>query len=270
MNYQGITALITGASSGIGLEFTRELHKKGANVILVARRKELLDSISQELNNLRLNSAEYHCCNLADDTELNQLLDLLRSKEIHLLVNNAGRGSFGELHTLSLTEEVELLNTNVTAELKLVHTVITKQLELLKAVDNKNVGVIIVSSIAAFSPVPFMATYAASKAFNLIHGIALHFEYKENGIKVLTVCPGPVATQFGGVARVPGEMTNIKRDTPYAVVKDSLSAFEKGRCWVVVGGIGKLLGISRLLPYTLKTAITKKMLLNSLKQYTKK
>jgi uncharacterized protein len=266
MEFKGKNILITGASSGIGREFAVQLHSLGANLLLLARREELLKEITFGFNELRPNSTEYIVADLSLNIELEEVLKELRARRIDILINNAGRGSFGEFHRLELEDEQNMVQLNSLAQLALVHTALKKQQQLKAEGESGLLGVIIISSVAGFSPVPFMSTYAASKAFNFIHGISLHHEYRSTGINVLTVCPGPVATEFGGVARVPGELTNIKRDKTEQVVKESLDAFKKQRAWIVVGRIGRIVGLSRFIPYNIKTALTKRMLLGSLRK----
>ena len=199
MNFKDATVLVTGASAGIGKEFARQFHGLGSSLILVARREDRLRDACDEFNKIRDGSARFFCVDLAkDDERMEELLSYIRGNRIDILVNNAGRGSFGYFHTLSLDDELEMVALNVSATLKLSHSVIPQMKE------RRSGAIISVSSVVGFQPLPFMATYAATKVFNLNHALSLRHELSEYGIRVLTVCPGPTETEFKGVANLSG------------------------------------------------------------------
>lgn len=251
--------LITGASSGIGAEFARQLHSAGANLVLVARRADRLAEIAERLNAKRPNSVEVVVADLANSAELDRVADLIRNSRIDILINNAGKGSFGPYESLDLRHELELVRLNINATITLAHAVIP-QLKKRRAG-----AIVVVSSIAAFQPLPYMATYAATKAFNYTHSHGLRAELRPYGVNVLAVCPGPTATEFGGVARVPGEMTNLRRDSTEMVVEKSIAAIQSGRGTVIPGLRSWIVAqFSRCVPVTLSTAITERILRGSL------
>jgi len=255
MNYSNV--VITGASSGIGAECAKQFHALGGNVVLVARREDRLKEICEVLNGVRCGSASYRIVNLANpnDSAFLALEDELRNSHVDVLINNAGFGSFGEFAALPLERELEMINLNVIATTRLSHAVLGN----MKA--RGSGALVILSSIAGFQPIPSMSTYAATKAFSLSQGLALHFEYAPYGVKVLTVCPGPVETEFGGVARVPGMVTGGVRDTPDQVVTELIAALNRGKAWIIPCLRARLLSIgSRLLPRTLTTYLTGRML----------
>ena len=127
--------------------------------------------------------------------------------------------------------------------------------------ERKEGEIISLSSIAGFQPLPLMSTYAATKAFNLFHSLGLKEELREFGINVLAVCPGPVATEFGGVARVPGTMTGGTRDSAESVVRSSLKALRHEKAFVVPCLRGKLISLpSRLLSKSLTSRRVYKVL----------
>jgi hypothetical protein len=257
-------AVITGASSGIGKEFALQLHEKGYDLLLVARRAELLKSLADELNAVRADSVQFQVVDLTRREELQELELVLQKLSVTLLVNNAGRGSFGEFDTLSLESEEEMVALNISATMRLAHAVLPGMKE------RKRGGLISISSIAGFQPLPFMATYAATKSFNLVHSLGLWYELRPYKVKVTVVCPGPTATEFGGVARVPGMVTGTGRSSVHAVVAESLRAYDKGRVVVIPCLKAKLLGtLSRITPVTLGTWITGKMLKPVLRAVTK-
>lgn len=249
-DYSNKTALITGASSGIGLEFARQIHSRGARVVLIARRETLLREECQKLNALRAASAEYLKLDLTDSEDLIKALEYVNSSKVDILVNNAGHGSFGAFAELDLNREISQLRLNIESTVVLAHQAIRKM-------QISGSGALIsVSSVAAFQPLPFMATYSATKAFNYIHSTALREELKDSGIRVLTVCPGPTATEFGGAARVPGTMTGVPRDEVEMVVRESLKALDKNRPFVVTGLRSKFAALfSVLLPASISSKI---------------
>lgn len=258
------TALITGASSGIGREFAVQLHAKGYNIVALARRKERLESLCAELNEKRIDSALFLAVDLTremGDSSFAVVQDFLAEHTIDLLVNNAGRGSFGHFDEIDIESEVAMVELNIIATMRLLHVVLPE----MKA--RKSGGLISISSIAGFQPLPFMATYAGTKVFNLFHSIALRAELKKSNIPVTIVCPGPVATEFGGVARVPGTVTGGARDTPDGVVREAIAAFESRRAIVFPGWRAKVMAIaSRFLPMTLTTGLMRRLLFPALQR----
>lgn len=251
--------MITGASSGIGAEFARQFNSLGARVVLIARREEKLEKLKKELNSLRENSAEYLICDLCSDFELDFMVKYIRDHKIDILINNAGCGSFGFYEELDIDKEVDQVKLNIIATQKLSHAIIPQ----LKA--RKEGAIISTSSIAAFQPLPYMSTYAATKSFNYTHSLGLRAELSDFGVKVLVVCPGPTATEFGGVARVPGKMTGVSRDSVEKVVKISIKALRKNKAFVITGFRAKLYSIpSRFFPVSLSLRLVKKALYSSL------
>ncbi len=262
MEISGKYAVITGASSGIGLEFAKQLHAKGANILLIARRENLLSQTCAKLNSIRSNSAEFLSADLTLRGEgsgvvksLDQVADIIKARTVDILVNNAGFGSFGLFEQLEIAREELMVALNVVAPLVLTHTVIPQM-------KSRGVGAIInVSSVAAFQPIPYMATYAATKGFNFMHSLAIRSELSHYGVRVIALCPGPTETEFGGVARVPGEITGIHRDSVDLVVGRALSALASNRSFVVPGFKSWLISLaSRIVPKTISTRITKRML----------
>lgn len=233
--YAQQTAMITGASAGIGKAFADLLHEQGASVILVARRESLLQEMCERYNLARADSARYVALDLCDEGDLEELEGYMRANRIDILVNNAGRGSFGVFDELPLCEELQMIALNVVATTRLSHAVIPQ----MKA--RKTGAILVISSVAAFQPLPFMSSYAATKAFDFFHAVGLFAELRPHGVDVIAVCPGPTATEFGGVARVPGTATGMFRDHPRTVAEQSLSALRKRKPYVVTGVRSKLL-----------------------------
>jgi len=259
-DFQNKKVLITGASSGIGLEFGRQFHAAGANVCLVARREELLAKEVAQLNLLREGSASFIAADIASEG-VEEVLEHIRSTRVDILINNAGRGSFGQFEDLPIADEVQMVQLNVISTMRLAHAVIPA----MKA--RKEGAIISVSSIAGFQALPFMSTYAATKAFNLFHSMGLRYELRSYNVKVLTVCPGPVDTEFSGVARLPGTVTGFARDSAASVVSESINALRKNCAFVLPGLRAKLMGFGvNLMPRSFTTFITSKFLKDTLQR----
>lgn len=265
----GRVVLVTGASSGIGREFALQIHRAGAKrIIAVARRSQELSELCDELNSVRPESAVARMVDLTkrgdDDDTLDSLVRFVQEHEIDILVNNAGFGSFGYFEEIDIEHEISMVALNVEATLRLAHAAIPRMKK------QRTGGIISVSSIAGFQPLPYMATYAATKAVNHSHSVALREELKPFGVRVLTVCPGPVATEFAGVARVPGEVTAGPRNEAEDVVRESLAAFERNQAVVVPCIQAKFLTfLIRITPLKLSTWIAGKALERSLRAVRK-
>lgn len=267
MEYQGQTALITGASSGIGAGYAVALHRRGAKVVLVARRETQLRSIADTLNAQRPDSASVVVADLgrregsASVWGVFELAEYIRKHRVDMLVNNAGRGSFGYFADQRIEDEVQMVELNVLAPIMLTSAVLPQMKE-------RRAGAIVhVSSIAAFQPLPYMTTYAATKVFNYFFSMGLRYEARSFGIRVLAVCPGPTATEFGGVARVPGTVTGMFRDTVADVVEESLSSLARDRARVVTGWRSKFMALSSsVFPAPFTAAIVARLLAGVLRK----
>ncbi len=253
-------ALITGASSGLGAEFARQLHAKGYSLVLVARREELLRELIRSFDSSSGQKAEFLVADLASHSGIASVVDYISRNKVDLLINNAGFGSFGYFETLSLTRELEMVDLNVKAPLILSHAVIPQMKQ------RKDGAILNVSSIAAYQPIPYMSTYSATKGFELNYSLALRYELAPYGVRVITLCPGPVATEFGGVARVPGTATGIPRDTAEEVVREGIEALLLNKAAVVPCLRARCLYYAAaLLPRTWSTWITGQLLKAPLK-----
>lgn len=249
------TALITGASSGIGEVFARKLAARGQNLLLVARSEERLSALASELARAHNVTATHFAADLTDESAPARLFAEAerRGLEVETLVNNAGFGSVGEFHKLDVESELRMIDLNVRALVDLSH-------RFLLPMRARGRGAIInVASTASFQPVPFMATYAATKAFVLSFSMALWEENRAAGVRVLALCPGSTDTNF---FRVAGTETppNITQ-TPEAVVATALRALDAGKSHVVSGWGNFLMAeSSRLAPRSLVTRIAGKIL----------
>ena len=220
------TALVTGASSGIGEQFARQLSGRGYELLLVARRTDRLQRLADELPT----NAEVIGCDLA--TEAAQLPDRVAAlgAEVDLLVNNAGFGARGRFLEIEPQPQAEMVRVNCEAVV-----ILTRSL-LPAMVSRGRGGVIVVASTAGMQPLPYESVYAASKAFALHFAEALHAELRGSGVRVLAVNPGPVPTEWQQVAGY-DESTNTMPGaiSPEQVVAEALAAFDKGRRSMVPG-----------------------------------
>lgn len=231
MDFKNKTALITGASSGIGAAFARELAAKGSNLVLVARRLDRLENLSSELTENYGVKVAVVAVDLTEDSAVATLRTELKSRgiEVHLLINNAGFGTSGGFEAEDLGRVFEEIDLNVKALVALTHSFIPGMLE------RKSGAIVNVASTAAFQPVPTMAVYGATKAFVLSFSEALWAEFETRGIRILALCPGGTETEFFDVARTKG--TGSKRETPEAVAKFAISElFAKNMKPSVVSG----------------------------------
>lgn len=242
------TALITGASGGIGKAFAEELAAQKTNLVLVARSQEKLHKIAQELEEKYKIQVEIIVKDLTEANAASDVFDFTKAKEltIDLLINNAGFGDYGDFAEGDGERQVKMVQLNILALVDLTH----KFLPLMR--QRRSGSIINVSSIAAFQPIPYISVYAASKAFVLSFSEALWAENRNYGVRVLVVCPGPTETGFFAEANFPTSFTGKtnKISTPKEVVHDALMALERGDATVVSGSLlSKIItNISRFMP----------------------
>jgi hypothetical protein len=226
-------ALITGASSGIGLAMAKYLAEQKHELILVARSKDKLEDIQAKLNT----KVTIIAADLSNEQKVKELYVLIKKENIDILINNAGFGIFGNFSEIDLTKELEMINTNV----KAVH-ILTKL--VLKDMEEKNFGYILnVASSAGLMPGgPLMATYYATKAYvrSLIEAIYYEEKKKKKNIKVSLLCPGPVDTNFNKVAGVNFGFKPLSADY---VAKYAIDNMLKGKMNIIPGKIMKLVVI---------------------------
>jgi short-subunit dehydrogenase len=224
------TTLITGASSGIGEAFARKLAARGRNLLLVARSEDKLIALCNELGRLTSIRAQYIALDLQQPDAPLQLFEETKKREleVEMLINNAGFGSMGEFAKLDLNRELEMIQLNVRAVVELAH----RFLEPMR--ERKRGTIINVASTAGFQPVPYMATYAATKAFVLSFSEALWDENRAHGVHVMALCPGVTETNFfevAGIDRPP--MRTVQ--TPEEVVETALRALNRKKSLVISG-----------------------------------
>ena len=225
-------ALVTGASAGLGVEFARQLSRRWHRLVLVARRKDRIDALAEELGDARAVAIDLSKSNAAAKL----MADIEAHREtVDLLVNNAGFGLIGRFAELDARREREMIDLNVGTLTDLCRAVAPAMIE-------RRAGAILnVASTAAFQPGPKMAVYFATKAFVLSLSEALHEELKPHGIKVSCLCPGPTRTEFGEVAGFGGNgLFDRVAMNAAEVVETGLKGLDSNRAVVVAGWINKI------------------------------
>jgi short-subunit dehydrogenase len=227
------TALVTGASSGIGEAIARELASRGHGLTLVARREERLRALADELNREHGVRADAVGADLGDAAARERVAGEIaaRGLNVEILVNNAGFGGSGDRERL-----VAMVELNCVALLDLQERCLPGMVERGRG------AVINVASTAAFQPLPGTATYAATKAFVLSLSEAVHEELRGTGVTLTAVCPGPVRTEFmevAGLDRAEGQVPGIFWMSAEAVAKAAVDAAERGKRAVVPGVLNR-------------------------------
>lgn len=225
-------ALVTGASSGLGVEFARQLSKRGHRLVLAARRKERLEELADELGNSRAVAIDLS----TSDAAARLMADIEANGEfVDLLVNNAGFGLIGSFAKLEPARLRQMIDLNVGTLADLCRAVAPQMIE------RRSGAIINVASTAAFQPGPKMAVYFATKAFVLSLSEALHEELKPHGIHVTCLCPGPTRTEFGDVAGFGGNglFDKVAMTSP-DVVEAGLHGLDRNKAVVVPGFVNKL------------------------------
>ncbi len=234
-SFHGCTALITGASSGIGAEMARQLAPQASVLVLVARRADRLEALKAELERSGM-EIQIHAVDLADGAQVDRLLAALEEKgaKVDFLINNAGLGDHGLFEDSDWQRVQAMLDVNIKALTRLTHA-------LLPGIIRSGRGAILnVSSIVGYLPMPKMAVYAASKAYVTSFTEALRGELRGTSVAVSAVCPGPVDTEFGEQAKRDGEddalpAPNFLKQSVGRIVRDALRGLERGRARTIPG-----------------------------------
>lgn len=229
-HWQGKWALITGASAGIGTAIARQLAAGGTNLVLTARRRDRLVGLASELA-AKHNVRTLVCvADLAQPLGPQQIFSFTQEKNIaiDLLVNNAGFGAYGPFHKVEVARLVEMTQVNVSAVVHLTH------LFLPGMIARKSGDILILASTAAFQPVPYITTYAATKVFDLFFAEGLAEEVRQYGVRVCALCPGSTETEFFQVA---GQRNHTRRapESAEKVARVGLEALAAGKTSVISG-----------------------------------
>ena len=255
-DYSRTTALVTGASSGIGETFAEMLAQRGASLVLVARTANKLEALAARLRSTYKIEAAVIAADLADPLSASKIHAETKSLRlpVNLVVNNAGFALAGAFLDHDLTREQEQIAVNVTALTTLSHLFAGDMRPF-----GRNAGIINISSSAAFQPLPYSAVYAASKSYVLLFSEALGRELREQGTHVLAVCPGPVKTAF--FDKIGSKLSVGAMDSAESIVKQALSAFEKRKAVVIPGRFAvrfQAFG-TRLFPRTIMVKLAEKV-----------
>lgn len=254
--WRGKTALVTGASYGIGEAFARRLAADGANVIVTARSRDRLDALANELRSQHGVEVTVIEADLARPSAPEEIFRETegRGVRVDLLVNNAGFGAVGDFAFIPLARQLEMIQVNVTALVALSY------LFLQPMIERRNGAIIQVASTASFQGVPYTSIYSATKAFILNFSEGLWAECREYGVRMLALCPGPTATHFQTVAGTARLRDPAKMQTPEEVVEVGLKALAQNRS-VAISGFGNklMVGAERLAPRNLVTRIAAKL-----------
>src|SRR6266852_924190 len=255
--WKGKWALVTGASAGIGVALAKELASNGTNLVLTARRKDRLDEHAAALRKDHGVLTEVIVADLAQADAPEKIFAFTQEKglAIELLINNAGFGQYGELTQVPAQRLVDMVQVNCGAVVHLT------RLYLPQMIERRRGDVLILASTASFQAVPFITTYAATKAFDLLFAEGLAEEVKPYGIRVCALCPGSTESEFQEVAGQSGVVAAMKnRESAEKVARVGLQALAAGKSYVISGAANYLGAHSqRLAPRRFVTRITAKM-----------
>jgi short-subunit dehydrogenase len=250
-NWRGRWALVTGASAGIGVALARELASAGAHLVLTARRQDRLAQLATALQKTHSVRTEVFPADLARRDTPEEIRAFTDSKGIavEILINNAGFGQYGEFTQVDVHRSLDMVQVNCAA---VVHL---SRLFLPEMIQRRRGDVLILASTAAFQAVPYISTYAATKAFDLLFAEGLAEEMKPHGIRVCALCPGSTESEFHTAANQE-QFTSKHPETAEKVARTGLEALAAGKSYVI-SGRGNYLGAQsqRLVPRRVVTRI---------------
>ena len=250
-DFRGRWALVTGASSGIGAEAARQLAAAGAHLVLTARREERLQALASEL---RAQGVEVRVlpADLLDPEAPAKIFAATSDLAIEILVNNAGLGQCGAFHLSPEEQELAQVRVNCEATVRLTRLFVPGM------VARRRGWILFLASTASFQPLPYFATYAASKVFDRYFALALAEELARYGVKVTALCPGPTESEFFDVARASAfKMRSVQPAS--LVVGRALGALAAGKRTLLPSTDGKLIAFFvRFLPTRLVTRMVEK------------
>lgn len=245
------TALITGATSGLGYEFVKLFAADGYDLVLVSRNENIMRQIQKEYSNTKVTVIT------KDLGEPGAALDVFNEVENHgieidVLVNNAGFGLLGEFDRLDIQKQSNMIQLNVTALTELTYYFLPKMKQL------KSGRIMNVASTAAFQPGPMMAVYYATKAYVLSFSEALVEELSGSGVTVTTLCPGATKTNFGSVANVEKTKMFSNAMSSEVVAKQGYAALMNGNRVIITGGMNKVGAIAaKFIPRSISAKLAK-------------
>jgi len=256
----GCTALITGASAGLGAEFARQLAPHARTLILVARRRDRLDELARELARPGL-TIQTFAVDIADRTQLDAFLTGFTHSgdSVSLLINNAGCGDHGLFEESEWPRVQAMLDVNIQALTRIAHAFVPQ------LVRSGRGAILNVSSIASLLPLPQMAVYAATKAYVTSFSEAVRAELRGTGVSVTAVCPGPIDTEFFAIAERPNSQHTVPAPPLFKVpaaqvVREALRAVEADRARIIPGWLVFIvLTVTSLVPmFILRVALNQR------------
>ena len=256
-DFTATTSLVTGASSGLGEQFARQLAARGSNLVLVARSADRLAALADELRSRHRVTATAVPADLSLADDVSRVAAAAATTQVDVLVNSAGFGTYGTFAGLDANREHDEVMVNAVAVVDLTHAVLPGMLA------SRRGGIITVASSIAFQPSPGQAVYGATKAFALAFSEALWTETRGTGVRILALCPGPVATGFLASLGDQATTSRIYRRTadPADIVKAGLRGFDHNAMTIIPGLRTRLLAQGhRFLPRTVMAQMTGKML----------
>jgi hypothetical protein len=251
--FNGKWALVTGASAGIGVALARELARQGAKLILTARRKERLESLAAEFAAQGIET-RIVVADLNDPAAPQQIYDATEGAglAVDILINNAGLGQYGAFHASPPEQEFSMVRVNCEAVVRLSRSFVPRMVERRRG------WVLVVASTASFQPLPYLATYAATKAFDRFFALGLAAEVAQFGIKVTALCPGTTESEFFEVARASAFRTR-KLQSAEEVARLGLAALARGQRTIFPKPSGRFTAfLVRFLPIGLITHFVEK------------
>lgn len=255
--WSGKWALVTGASAGIGRALAEELARSGTNLVLTARRRERLEELAGNLTAQNKVQAKVFVADLAAPDGPEKIFQFTNAQgiEVELLINNAGFGVYGEFADREARRTIEMVQVNCAAVVHLT------RLYLPGMIARGHGDVMILASTAAFQAVPYISTYAATKAFDLLFAEGLAEEMKPRGVRVCALCPGSTESEFAEVAgQAHLTFSKERRETAQKVARTGLQALAAGKSYVI-SGVGNYFGVQgqRLVSRRFVTRVAAKM-----------
>jgi uncharacterized protein len=253
--WRGKWALVTGASAGIGWALADQLAAHGANLVLTARRADRLARLADDLTTRYKVQAQVFAADLARPQAPGEIFRFTEQKRlsIELLINNAGFGAYGEFREIEAQRLLDMVQVNVASVVHLTH------LFLPPMVERRSGYILIVASTAAFQPVPYISTYAATKGFDLLFAEGIAEEVRRYGVRVCALCPGSTVSEFNEVAGQPSHMAG-PQESNEKVARVGLQALAAGKSRIISGTRNWLsVEAQRLAPRRLVTRVAARM-----------
>lgn len=251
-DFNGKWALVTGASAGIGVALARELASHGAKLILTARRKDRLESLAAELT-AKGTEVRIVVADLNDTFAPQQIYDATEGAglTVDILINNAGLGQYGAFYESPVEQELSQVRVNCEAVVRL------SRLFVPRMVERRRGWVLVLASTASFQPVPYLTTYAATKAFDRFFALGLAAEVARFGVKVTALCPGSTESEFFEVARANAFRKQVQ--SAPVVARKAIAALAAGRRTILPSFSGWISALLvRFLPVGLITYLIEK------------